>query len=115
MTREDMIGELTADAERVQYSGLDETRIEYAATGFTRHAVELIASMGEYGKELVAETDEDSVSRMGYARRDLIEKWALVQAALSKLAYVSHFSGDEAYTRVIDALKTEGPIDMQGL
>ena len=59
--------------------------------------------------------DEDSESRMSYARREVIEKWAYAQAALSKVAWVLRFDGNAAFERLINSIKDGKVIDMRGL
>jgi hypothetical protein len=115
-SREDAVKLVAEDEQRVQYDGADLDRIKAIAGTFTHHAVELIESLGQYGDETQAEADEDTESRMAYARRDLIEKWATTQLALSKIAWAIRTNGDDAYNRLLSALGTEdGNIDMRGL
>lgn len=115
-SREEAVASVASDAERVQYDEGDADRIKDVAATFTHHAVELIESLGAYSKETQAEIDEDSELRMGYARRDLIEKWATAQLALSKIAFVIRVDGNTAYDRLVAALNIEGGnIDMRGL
>lgn len=115
-TREEAVASLADDSVRVQYDEGDYDRIKDIAGTMTHHVVELIESLGEYADETKREADEDSESRMSYARRNLIEKWAVAQLALSKVAFVVRVDGDLAYSRVIAALNIEGGnIDMRGL
>lgn len=116
LSREDFASRLGDEEERLQYDSSDPDRVKAAATVMTQAVVELIESLGEYAKELETETDEDSASRIGYARRDVIEKWAASQIGLSKVAHVFRFIGEEAFMRMIAALSIEdGNIDMSGL
>jgi hypothetical protein len=115
-SREDAVTLVAEDEQRVQYDEGDLDRIKSIAGTFTHHAVELIESLGQYADETQADADEDSESRMAYARRDLIEKWATTQLALSKIAWALRANGDEAYNRLLSALSVEdGNIDMRGL
>jgi hypothetical protein len=114
-SREDRIGDLHTDAERVQYDGKDAQRIQDVAETLTQFTVGLIDSLGSYRDEVIAPVDEDSESRMGYARRDLIEKWAMTQGALSKIAWALRFDGNTAYERAINAFKSDEAMDMRGL
>ena len=52
---------------------------------------------------------------MSYARREVIEKWAYAQAALSKVAWVLRFDGNAAFERLINSIKDGKVIDMRGL
>jgi hypothetical protein len=114
--REEAVTLLSDEQQRVQYDEGDAERIIDVTGTFTHHAVELIGSLGDYAKETESEVDEDSESRMGYARRELIEKWAAAQLALSKIAFVIRLDGDAAYDRLVSALNIEGGnIDMRGL
>jgi hypothetical protein len=115
-TREEAVASIADDSCRVQYDEGDYERIKDIAGTLTHHMVELIESLGAYADETRSEVDEDSESRMAYARRDLIEKWALSQLALSKVAFVIRTDGDTAFNRVVAALNIEGGnIDMRGL
>lgn len=115
-TREEAVASVADDSCRVQYDGKDYDRIKDIAGTLTHHMVELIESLGAYADETVTEVDEDSDSRMGYARRDLIEKWSTAQLALSKIAFVIRADGQTAYERLVAALNIEdGVIDMSGL
>jgi hypothetical protein len=115
-TREEAVASVADDACRVQYDEGDPDRIKDMAATFTHHAVELIESLGNYVSETTAEVDEDADSRMRYARRELIEKWATAQLAISKVAFVMRVDGQTAYDRLIAALNIEGGnIDMSGL
>jgi hypothetical protein len=115
-TREEAVASVADDSIRVQYDEGDYSRIMETVGTFTHHAVELINAAGEYGKELQSEADEDSASRMEYARREVVEKWATAQLALSKVAFVFRIDGTTAYDRLIAALNIEGgAIDMRGL
>lgn len=115
-SREDAVSSIADDSHRVQYDEGDHERIKNIAATFTHHAVEMIEALGEYAKEADSEIDEDSESRMAYARRELIEKWATAQLALSKVAWSVRADGDEAFDRLVQALNVEGGnIDMTGL
>lgn len=115
-SREEAVSSVSEDGQRVQYDEGDADRIKDVAGTFAHHTVELIESLGAYAAETKTEVDEDSELRMGYARRDLIEKWAVAQLALSKVAYIIRVDGNQAYDRLVAALNIEGGnIDMRGL
>ena len=114
-SREDRIKELHADEERVQYDEADKGRIESLASVVTDYTTLFLNSLGMYRKELDEPIDEDSESRMGYARRDLIEKWAMMQGAVSKAAWTFRFDGNSAFEKMIESAKTDAAMDMRGL
>jgi hypothetical protein len=114
-SREDRISDLHSDPERVQYDGKDATRVNEVSDTLDTHEANLFVALEEYLNELDRPVDEDSESRMSYARREVIEKWAYAQAALSKVAWVLRFDGNAAYERLINAIQTGDTIDMRGL
>jgi hypothetical protein len=103
------------DIERVQYDKDDVQRVESAAEVLDTHEANLFEALEDYIRELETPVDEDSESRMRYARQMLVEKWAYAQAALSKVAWVMRIDGNQAYERLISAIQSEKPIDMRGL
>jgi hypothetical protein len=115
-SREDRVAELNDELSRVQYDNLenDLARIEEAGGAFVEYVDGLEDAITEY-MESMQDTSEDAPSRMGYARRDLIEKWTLTQATLSKVAWVLRIDGNDAYQRMINALKNGEAVDMRGL
>jgi hypothetical protein len=121
-SREEAVASVAEDDQRVQYDGKDFGRIEAISGTFTHHAVELIASLGAYALTTKAEEPgdaeeaKDQAAETAYARRELIEQWALTQLALSKIAWALRVDGNAAYDRLIAALNIEGgTIDMRGL
>ena len=114
-SREDRIAELHGDRERVQYDAQDADRITIVQETLDEHEEALWDALEAYKNELKTEADEDSVSRMNYARREVIEKWAMAQAAVSKVAWVLRIDGNAAYERMLEAIKTDGTVDMRGL
>lgn len=114
-SREDRISDLHDDKERVQYDADDVERIQNITNVIDEYEEELAAALDDYVEELESEVDEDSESRMRYARQMVVEKWALTQGALSKVAWALRFDGNQAYERMINALKTGEAMDMRGL
>jgi hypothetical protein len=114
-SREDRINELHDEKERTQWDGKDVERIEEVATVLDEHIENFFASLEEYNDILSEEVSEDSDSRMRYARQELVEKWALAQGALSKVAWVLRIDGNTAYERLINSIKSDNPLDMRGL
>jgi len=114
-SREDRISELHNDKERVQYDKDDIIRLENVSEVLDTHEANLFEALEDYIKELESPVDEDSESRMRYARQMIVEKWAFAQAALSKVAWVMRIDGNQAYERLLNAVKTDKPIDMRGL
>lgn len=114
-SREDRINDLHSDSERVQYDKDDFKRVTDVTETFDQYGEQLWDALEDYIEELGSEVDEDSESRMRYARQMLVEKWAYAQAALSKVAWVMRIDGNLAYERLINAVKSDEPIDMRGL
>jgi len=112
-SREDRIADLHKEDERIQYDERDPDRIEDLIGCVDDYAGELSDKLEEYYTLAnSADTEEDDLD---YARREIIEKWSLAQAALSKTAFVLRFDGNKAYERMINALKTGAAVDMRGL
>ena len=118
-TRETMIDQYYWQDMRLQYDGDPERnpeRIERMAKELTDASVGLIETIGDYSKVSTEKVDEDSESRMKYARRALIEAWAKLQASLSATALTFHFPGDEAYERFVQSIAdTNKPLDFSDL
>jgi hypothetical protein len=114
-SREDRINDLHRDKERVQYDGDDIARVESVMDTFDEFAEGLYDALTTYSKELGAEVDEDSESQMRYARQNVVERWALAQGALSKVAWCLRIDGNTAYEKMIEALKSDQAMDMRGL
>lgn len=115
-SREDRVGELNNELCRVQYNDVDDDvkRVGEAYDAFDVYSEELCEAIEQY-IDAMQEMGEDAPSIMGYARRELIEKWALTQATLSKIAWVLRVDGNDAYQRMINALHTGEAVDMRGL
>jgi hypothetical protein len=108
-SREDRISDIHSEKEKLQYDGHDIDRLNA-----------LVEIIDEYGSDfafsiekLVENFNDDE--EHAYSRRHLIERWALMQAALSKVAWSLRFDGNIAYERMINALKTGAAADMRGL
>jgi hypothetical protein len=114
-SREDRVAELHSDDERVQYDKGDVDRITQVMDVLGEHSDNLLDALDDYSLEASSPVDEDSDSRMAYARRELIEKWAYSQGALSKVAWALRFDGNVAFERLINAIKNGETIDMRGL
>lgn len=117
-SREDRIRDLHGDEDRVSWDNptSDYEKINGCIDVLDEYIEELGGAAEDYASEVIsADADEDAPARMAYARRELIESWALAQAALSKFAYVLRFDGNQAYERMINALKGGGAVDMRGL
>lgn len=115
-SREDRIAELNEENSRVQYDTVenDLARINEAWDAFSSYSDSLEDAVDEY-TEAMQEEGEDAPSRMRYARRELIEQWCFAQATLSKLAWVLRVDGNEAYQRMINALKHGNVVDVSDL
>lgn len=115
-SREDLVARLNSDSDRVQWQNTeeDEKKIADVLETIVEYAEKLDAAGGDY-LDSMYEDDEDAPSHMSYSRRELIERWALMQAALSKLAFVMRFEGNDAYQRMIESLDKGHSVDMRGL
>jgi hypothetical protein len=111
-SREDRIKDIHAEAERLNYDGHDVERLNGAADVIEEYLDNLTSHLDLY-IETIENKDEDS--EINYARRKVIESWALAQAAVSKLGWMMRFDGNVAYERMINALKTGAACDMRGL
>lgn len=114
-SREDRINDLHGPDERVQYDGNDGERISLVTDTFDDFSDQLLQALDGYINELAAPVDEDSESRMRYARQNVVERWALAQGALSKVAWCLRIDGNTSYQNMINALKTGEAMDMRGL
>lgn len=115
-SREDLIARLNNENDRVQWQDTeeDEAKIASASEAVAEFAEKLDAAVEDYLNAMYEE-DEDAPAHMGYSRREMIERWALMQASLSKLAWVLRFDGNEAYQRMINSLDKGDAVDMSGL
>lgn len=115
-SREDLVAKLNDDKERVTYqdTGEDEMKIASASDCLVEYTDKLDAATEDYMNAMY-EDDEDAPGHMAYSRREVVERWALCQAALSKLAWVMRFDGNEAYQRMMSAMDKGTVVDMSGL
>ena len=107
-SREDRIAELHDGNERIQYDGKDGVRITNMADCVDDYVSQFCDSCDQY-----IDSEDDREQEIN--RCNLIERWALAQAALSKAAWVMRLDGNIAYERMINALKTGAAVDMRGL
>lgn len=115
-TRETMIDKYYWDDMRLQYDDRDVERMGRMADEFTQSSVGLIEAMGEFREASTAKVDEDSESRMKYARRALIEAWGKLQASVSAVSLTYHFPGEEAYGRFVESIAdTDKPLNFSDL
>jgi hypothetical protein len=105
MNREQMLEGLQPEDTTLQYNEEDRERVNGAANGFTDASMNLLHALGDFYKEMASEVDEDSASRMQVIRENLVLRWAEVQLNVSALARVFRIDGDEAYQRIITAIK----------
>ena len=122
--REDRIAELNEEIDRVDYkdTSADAEKIDLAYDTIFDYTGELEEKVSDYlaasaEVDAVEEGEEADEARAGLliARTELVETWALTQAALSKFAWVLRIDGNEAYHRMIDALKNRDTVDMRNL
>lgn len=107
-SREDRIAELHDGNDRLQYDGNDERRIVEVMDCVDDYIGQMYDAMDRY-------MDSEDDRELEVNRCNLIERWALSQAALSKLAWVMRFDGNGAYERMLNSMKTGAAADMRGL
>ena len=103
MTRENIIKQYMPDGDMLQYDKGDEGRLERMTRGVTNVIVELIGSLGDYLAVIELEESEYKHSELKLARDTIIQDWATAQVALSSVAAVMRFDGEEAFQRTIDS------------
>jgi hypothetical protein len=107
-SREDRVAELHDDVDRIQYDGQDGKRILELSDTVDQLTEKLCDALDQF-------TDSEDDEELEYNRRTIIERWAIAQAAVSKVAWVLRFDGNVAYERMINAIKTGAAADMRGL
>ncbi len=103
-TREQILAEHISEDHRVQYDSEDTARLESVADLLTNASMLLIEALAKYRDASIAEVNEDSADLMKQARYDLIFTWTMVQTAVSKVAWVTRFDGEEAYKRAVETM-----------
>jgi hypothetical protein len=115
MNREQMIGEVCNQDDRVQYDGKDEVRVALGAQFLSQGAVLAIEGLGRYRDAIVAPVNEDTADDMKAARYDAILGLATLQIGLSKLAWMLRIDFDEAFRRCVEAGPTEEDPELNDL
>jgi hypothetical protein len=115
LSRETIIGGVSAEAERVQYDDKDSERLMDVGDAIVTHMTDFLAALDGYISSLTAPADEDSKLNMLEARTKLVEKWAIATCALSKAGWIIRVDGDEAFRRTTESLKTGKALNLQGL
>lgn len=115
-TREQIVGSLMDEQEKLQYDKGDSRRIADAAEKVTKSFVNLIETAGAFRDETETPADEDSADRMKQVRQQLAYAYADSLVQLHKFGATFRFSG-EAFDRLIEALQgpEEAPCVMAGL
>lgn len=113
--RETMMKDITGDNGQVQYDDYDVQRIEATAEAFTQSTVLMLEALGRYRKAMTAEVDENSVDEMKAARHDVIYAWTTAAGAVSMIANMLRFDGDEAYDKAVAAAKIGAVADFNGM
>lgn len=116
-SREDRIAELHGEDERMNGDIRHDCHvIDNAVAVLDEYLNNLVEDgLDVYSAAIADDAEEDQRDRELYARRATIERWALLQAALSKVAWDLRFDGNVAYERMINVLKTGAAADMRGL
>jgi len=115
-TREQIVGKLMDENERLQYDKEDPSRIYNASEKVTKSFVQLLELAAEFRQESTAEVDEDSAVRMAQIRMDLVGAYANALVNLHKFGSTFRISG-EAFDRMVGYLSgpEEAPLVMAGL
>lgn len=112
-SREDRINDICEDADRVQYQ--DPVEDEKAALDplyATGESVDMLETCVEDYFDAI-EGGDPAVIR--HKRSQLAYEWAAAQLALSKVAWVLRIDGNDAFQRLVNAIKTQSTADMEGL
>jgi predicted metal-dependent phosphoesterase TrpH len=112
-SREDRIKDLHEPDEQLSYNEKDDDKIIDLLDVVDEYVSKLLDKIEEYQTAL--DTDEFNDEETNYVRREVIERWALAQAALSKVAWFFRIDGNTAYERMISAIRTGAAADMRGL
>lgn len=115
ISRETIIGGVSAEDERVQYDDKDTDRLVKVGDAMIEHMTDFLAALDTYINTLQAPADEDSAAEMATARAVLVEKWAIATCAMSKAGWIIRVDGDEAVERTVTAIKTGKALDLRGL
>lgn len=107
-TREQTVGRLMDEQEKLQYDEGDPSRIYDISEKVTKSFVSLLNLAAEFRDEISSEADEDSASRMKQIRTDLVTMYADTLVNLHKLGVTFRISG-EAFDRMVEYLS--GPED----
>lgn len=115
-SREDRLEDLCDPSQQVQLESArdDAFRIKDAMGGLFDQVNDIDEKCGDY-LEAMFGRDKEAAHNMTVARRQFIESWANTQLALSKIAWVMHIDGNEAYQRMVNARKDGQIVDMSGL
>lgn len=121
-SREQRISDLHREEERVDYNSAeaDGNKLVDAMEVVNDKVDGLEKAVEDYVISIKYEGGDEDDQRDAYLqilaqRRELIEQWAWTQAALSKLAWVLRVDGNDAYQRLITAIKNGEEVDMGGL
>lgn len=112
-SREDRIKDLHSPDDQLSYSEADTNKISDLMDVVDEYVGTLLDKIEEYQTALG--TEEFNDDETNYVRREVIERWALAQAAISKVAWFFRIDGNAAYERMINAVRTGAAADMRGL
>ena len=102
MNRENIIKQYLPDDIMLQYDEGDEWRLERMTRGMADMVVQLIGSLGDYVDVNKSEESEYKSSELKFVRDTIIHDWASAQVALSSVAAVMRFDGEEAFERIVE-------------
>lgn len=114
-SREDRLGDIFNENERAQYQKPGE---DYQKASDTLEALD--ESLDDLYEQLIqyftaVEARDNDPQNIAFKRAEMVEGWSKAQAILSKFAYVLRIDGNDAYQRLINAIKEGNAVDMTGL
>jgi len=112
-SRELRIAEISDESDRVQYFDVqeDEARILAPIEATSEVLKQLLMDLEQY----FADIRDGDPSEIRQSRIPLVYDWAMLQAVVSKLAWVLRIDGNEAFQRLVDSIKNNREADMEGL
>src|SRR5437868_11515576 len=103
-SREDRIKDLHGPDEQLAYADNDHDKITDLLDVVDEYTSTLLDKIEEYQTALASDDFNDDETN--YVRKEVIERWALAQAAISKVAWFFRIDGNAAYERMINAVRT---------
>lgn len=116
MSREQIVGSLMTEDEKLQYDGKDPERIFDASEKVTQSFITLLNKAAAFRDEVQKEVTEDSASDMKEVRYNLVVAYAEALIDLHQLGATFRVSG-EAFDKMVEYRKGDGeaPLELAGL